>query len=76
VSKMARQKYSHLTLQGRFCVLCPLHQERYEEWCWLCGRVLARKYGWNARPLPWWAEPDPGERIIRPVQREIDTLRN
>ena len=65
-----------LVLQHRFCVLCPLHQERYEVWCWFCGRVTARKYGWNARALPWFSHTDEGNPLDRIMQRELNTLRN
>lgn len=71
-----RTVYTTLTLRGRFCVLCPLHQEFYRSWCYLCSRVIARQYGWNARPICWYVEPEEGERLIRPVRRALEDLRN
>jgi hypothetical protein len=65
-------------LRATSCVLCPLHQDRYEDWCKLCDGVMTRRYGWNARPIPWWVEPFDGKdgKPIRPCQRALDALRN
>ena len=71
-----REHHANLVLRAGFFVLCPLHQERYEAWCYLCGRVTARRYGWNARPIPWYIEPESGERMRRFVLRELASLRN
>lgn len=63
-------------LRATFFIVCPLHQQAYREWCWLCGRVQQRHYPWACRILSWYVEPEPGERLIRPVQRVLKELRN
>lgn len=67
---------SGFVLRASFFLLCPLHQQTYRTWCWLCSRVTARHQRWSDRVLSWYVEPEEGERLIRPVQRVLQELRN